>query len=261
MEQYHGLTAEIYHAVVALVDDRMKEIRLTRQDFDRVVEAQERIEGRMERVEAALERLAQAQTRTEERVGRLEEGQAALQKGQAAMQAAIQELAQAQTRTEERVGRLEEGQVALQAAVQQLIQAQAQLSQEVGGLREDIGFGLEDVARLLLPSYLHKHYSIQLEGPPGEELRRRFFPMKDRPADEINLYGEGWRDGRRAVVLGESKARIGGGVVKDFADVLERVEPLVEGEVWRVMFGYWIHPSAQPVAEEHHILLVASYQR
>ena len=85
--------------------------------------------------------------------------------------------------------------------------------------------------------------------------------MKDRPADEINLYGEGWRNGRCAVALGESKARIGGGVVNDFARVLERVEPLVEGEMWRVMFGYWIHPSAQPAAEERRILLVASYQR
>ena len=226
VEQYYGLTAEMYRAVVALVDDRMEEIRLTRQDFDRLEEAQGRVEERMKRVEAALERLAQAQARTEERVGRLEEGQAA-------MQAAIQELARVQTR----------------------------LSQEIGGLREDIGFGLEDVARLLLPPYLHKHYGIQLEGPPGEELQRRFFPMKDRPTEEINLYGEGWRDRQQVVVLGESKARIGGGVVSEFAEVLERVEPLVKGEVWRVMFGYFIHPSAQPVAEKHRILLVASYQR
>ena len=289
MEQYYGLTAEMYRAVVALVDDRMKEVRLTRQDFDQVVEAQRRVEGHMERVEAALERLAQAQARTEERVGRLEEGQvamqaaiqklaqaqarteervgrleegqAALQKGQAAMQAAIQKLAQAQARTEERVGQLEEGQVAMQAAIQKLAQGQDRLSRDIGGLGEDIGFGLEDVARLLLPPYLHKHYGIRLEGEPGSELQRRFFPMKDRPADEIDLYGEGWRDGQHAIVLGESKARIGGGVVKDFADVLERVEPLVEGEVWRIMFGYWIHPSAQPVAEERRILLVASYQR
>ena len=27
------------------------------------------------------------------------------------------------------------------------------------------------------------------------------------------------------------------------------------------MVGYYIHPPAQPVAEEHHVLLVASYQR
>jgi exonuclease VII small subunit len=212
-------------------------------------------------MQAAIQRLTEAQARTEERVGRveegqiamqaairrLEEGQVALQHGQIAMQAAIQRLTEAQARTEERVGRLAE--------------IQAHTDATVGTLAENIGFGLEDIARLLLPPYLHKHYGIQLAGPAGEELYRRFFPLPDQSPAEINLYGEGQRDGQRVVVLGESKARIGGSVVKDFADVLVQVEPLVKGEVWRVLFGYYIHPSAQPVAEEYHILLVASYQR
>ena len=282
MQQYHGLTAEMYRAVIAVVDERVDAIRVTRQDFNRLnrtvgelaraqrdlAQAQARTEERMGGLETAMQQLAQAQTRTEEWVRRLEEGQVALQRGQAAMQAAIQELAQAQARIEEQMGRLEEGQVALQqgqaamqAAIHELAQAQARTEVTIGSLAENIGFGLEDIARLLLPPYLHKHYGIHLEGPPGEELQRRFFPLPDQPPLEINLYGEGQRDGRKAIVLGEAKSRIGGGVVKDFADLLAQVEPLVEGEVWRVMFGYYIHPSSQPVGQEHHILLIASYQR
>jgi len=317
MERYYGLTAEMYRAVVALVDDRMEEMRVTRQDYDHLVQAQEHVEGRMERVEAALDRLAEAQARTdttvqqlvqaqvraEERAGRLEEGQIALQasldrlaQAQARTDTTVQQLVQAQARTEERAGRLEAGQVALQegqvalqaaldrlaeaqartdATVQQLVQAQVRTEEAVsqlglnqnrietalGSLAENIGFGLEDVARLMLPPYLHRHHGIQLKGLAGEELQRRFFSPEGHPLAEIDLYGEGQRDGQWVVVLGEAKARIGGGTVKHFADVLEQVEPLVEGEVWRVMFGYYIHPSALPVAEEHHILLVASYQR
>jgi len=34
MSEPSGLTAEMYRAVVTLVDDRMREIRVTRQDFD-----------------------------------------------------------------------------------------------------------------------------------------------------------------------------------------------------------------------------------
>jgi tetratricopeptide (TPR) repeat protein len=279
MEQHHGLTAEMYRAVVALVDDRMKEVRVTREDHDRVVQAQERVEGRLERVEAILDRLAQAQAHTDatlqefsrqagERLGRLEEGRIALE-------AALDRLAQAQTRAEERAGRLEEGQIALKegqialqkgqtaldAALERLAQAQARTEVALGSLAENIGFGLEDVARLLLPPYLFKHHGIQLQGAPGEELQRHFFPIEGQPPAEIDLYGEGRRDGQKLVVLGEAKSHIGGGIVKDFADALQRVEPLLEGEVWRVMFGYYVHPSAQPVAEEHDILLVASYQR
>jgi len=303
MQQYHGLTAEMYRAVIAVVDERVDAIRVTRQDFNRLnrtvgelaqaqrelAQAQARTEKRVEelaqaqaRTEKRVEELAQAQMRTEEQVGRLEEGQIA-------MQGAIRDLAQAQGRTEERLRRLEEGQIALQQgqtalqqgqtalqqgqavlqqgqaamqmALQRLAEAQARTEVTVGRLGENIGFGLEDIARLLLPPYLHKHYGIHLEGPAGEELQRRFFPLPDQLPLEINLYGEGQRDGRKAVVLGEAKSRIGGGVVKDFADLLVQIEPLVEGEVWRVMFGYYIHPSAQPVAQEHQILLIASYQR
>ena len=282
MQQYHGLTAEMYRAVIAVVDERVDAIRVTRQDFNRLnrtvgelAQAQRELAQAQARTEKRVEELAQAQMRTEEQVGRLEEGQIA-------MQGAIRDLAQAQGRTEERLRRLEEGQIALQQgqtalqqgqavlqqgqaamqmALQRLAEAQARTEVTVGRLGENIGFGLEDIARLLLPPYLHKHYGIHLEGPAGEELQRRFFPLPDQLPLEINLYGEGQRDGRKAVVLGEAKSRIGGGVVKDFADLLVQIEPLVEGEVWRVMFGYYIHPSAQPVAQEHQILLIASYQR
>ncbi|MGC9025896.1 MAG: hypothetical protein ACP5NB_13880, partial [Chloroflexia bacterium] len=54
----YGMTEELYRAVVALVDDRMREIRVLRSDFDRL--------------EAALQTLAEAQRRTEERLERLE---------------------------------------------------------------------------------------------------------------------------------------------------------------------------------------------
>jgi len=137
-----------------------------------------------------------------------------------------------------------------------------ELQREVGALANNIGFGIEDVARVMLPPYLERHYGVKLEGPLGEELQRRFFQVegKDVPI-EINLYGEGRRDGREVVVLGEAKSRIGGAEVARFIEDLALVEPLVTGEVWRVMFGFYIHPSAMPRAEEHGILLVASYQR
>jgi hypothetical protein len=36
---------------------------------------------------------------------------------------------------------------------------------------------------------------------------------------------------------------------------------VLKGEVVRVMFGYFLHPSAAEAARERDILLVASYQR
>ncbi len=128
-EQFYGLTAEIYRAVVALVDDRMAEIRVVREDFDRLTatvqalaEAQRRTEERLERLEATVQALAEAQKRTEERVNELAEAQK--RTGER-----VNELAEAQRRTEERLERLE-------ATVQALAEAQKRTEERVNELAE-----------------------------------------------------------------------------------------------------------------------------
>ena len=241
-----GLTAELYQAIVAVVDDRLRDIRVTRQSFDelkdavaRLAEAQARTEERVGRLEAAVEELAEAQARTEERVGRLE--------------AAVEELAKAQARTEQRVEELAEAQAKTEKALHDL-------ARQVGALADTIGFGLEDIAHVVLPGYLERHYSLKLEGPLGAELGRKFFDVEGQFV-EINLYGEGLRDGQRVTVLGEAKSRIYGREVEKFAREVRLVEPLIKGEVMRVMFGYYLHPTAEEEAKKHGIILVASYQR
>jgi len=101
-----GLSAEMYRAVVAVVDDRMREIQVTRQDF-------ERLESRMSRVEIALERLVQAQARTEEWVN---------------------QLAQAQARTEEWVNQLAQAQARTEAQIQTLAQRMDWLQDRQAGM-------------------------------------------------------------------------------------------------------------------------------
>ncbi len=59
----YGLTAELYRAMVSLIDDRMSEIRVVREDFrltaavHALAEAQKRTEERLERPEATVEAL------------------------------------------------------------------------------------------------------------------------------------------------------------------------------------------------------------
>jgi chromosome segregation ATPase len=140
MQEHRGLTAEMYQAIVAIADDRLREVPVTREGFERIegviaqlAEAQTRteqrvghLETRMDRVEAALERLAEVQARTEERVGRLE--------------AALDRLAQAQARTEAHVEQLAQAQARTEAALQQL-------TRQVGGLSETVGGDIRDCWR------------------------------------------------------------------------------------------------------------------
>jgi predicted nuclease with TOPRIM domain len=150
MEEFRGLTAEMYQAIVAIVDDRLREVRVTREGFERLegaiarlAEAQahtvERVgylETRLDRVETALIRLAEAQARTEERVGSLEQAMRRLAEAQArteervgSLEQAMRRLAEAQARTEERVGSLEQ-------ATRQLAEAQARTEERVGSLEQ-----------------------------------------------------------------------------------------------------------------------------
>jgi chromosome segregation ATPase len=197
MEEFRGLTAEMYQAIVAIVDDRLREVRVTREGFDQLtqaisrlteaqVRAEERVghlETRMDRVEAVLERLAETQARTEGRVGRLEE--------------AIARLAEAQTQTEARVGRLEEAiarlaeaQARTEARVDQLAQAQArteaalqQLARQVGGLSETVGGDIEDIAYIVLYDVLKREFGWEVG------VLERTWQQWNGEAEEINIFG------------------------------------------------------------------------
>jgi hypothetical protein len=62
------------------------------------------------------------------------------------------------------------------------------------------------------------------------------------------------------VLLGEVKSRIYRREVEQFLRHLAKVEPLVEGDVIRLMFGYFIDLSAEEAAAGEDVLLVASYE-
>ena len=269
-----GVTAGLYRVIVEIVDDRVKEIRVTREDFselkravNELADAQTRAEERVGRLEDAVEKLALAQAKTEERVGRLEDAVEKLALAQAKteervgrLEDAVEKLALAQAKTEERVGRLEDAveklalaQARTEETVERLVQAQRELSVEVGKLSTAIGFGIEDIGRVVLPGYLERHFGIEVE-----ELERKFFSV-DGEEVEMNLYGDGVKKGERIVILGEAKSRIYRGEVKDFARAVAKLK--IEQDIFKVMFGFFIHPSASELAEKEGIVLVASYQR
>ena len=236
------VTPEVYKTIVTIIDERVKELHIRREDFckleeavERLAQAQAKTEKTMGRLEEAVERLAQAQAKTEERMGRLEERVGGLEE-------AMERLAQAQAKTEK--------------AMERLTQAQTEMRKEIGGLGATIGFGLEDIGRVVLPGYLERHYNIYVD-----ELTRKFFRVNKKTQIEINLYGEGKKNGKEIVILGETKSRIYEGEVKKFLRQISEIAPQIKCEVLKVMFGYLIHPTAMELAKKEGVILVASYQR
>ncbi|CEP66939.1 Uncharacterized [Moorella glycerini] len=73
--EFRGITPELYHAIIAIVDQRMAEIKVTRADFDDLKDVVKELAEAQKRTEYKLEELAEAQKRTEARLEELAEAQ------------------------------------------------------------------------------------------------------------------------------------------------------------------------------------------
>ena len=187
--------------------------------------------------------LAKAQERTELKVGELA-------KAQERTELKVGELAEAQKESQKEIGRLDR-------TMQELVTYTKNLATEVGSLSTTVGFSIEDIAKVVLPGYLQRHYGIEVE-----ELERRFFDVEGRTEPiEIDIYGEGKRNGKEVVIIGESKSKIYGREVEGFIDTVNLIRGNIHQELYQVMFGFYIHPSATKAGKERGIILVASYQR
>jgi len=238
-----AISMAVYNTIRQIVDERIdtfkeriEEIRVERKDFDE-------LKGEVTKLTISVDRLAEAQAETGQKVGRLEESMA--------------KLAEAQAKTEQKVGRLEESVDKLAVAQAKTEQAIKHLSINISGLSDTIGFGLEDIARTVVPGYLERHENIYIE-----ELQRGFIEV-DGVEREIDLFGECNRDGETILIIGEVKSRIYEGEVKKF--VSNVINPIRKSEkerrIYPLMFGYVIHPFAQRLAKAEGVHLVASYQR
>ncbi|MFQ6072090.1 MAG: hypothetical protein ACE5KT_05235, partial [Methanosarcinales archaeon] len=161
---------------------------------------------------------------------------------------------EAQKRTEQRVEELAEAQKRTEEELRVLSRGIKELRTEVGRLSDSIGYGLEDLGKVILPAYIEKKYGIS-----EVEFTRKFIKVNQEEI-EINLYSEGKRNGVPIVLLGESRSRIYSNDVNKFLNNLKKLEPFLEKPIFRFMFGYVIHPSAEKIALEKNLELIATYK-
>jgi len=262
--------ADLYEFIIKVVDERVSEIKVTREDFDRLQKAIAELNEAQRRTEASIDKLAKAQLKTEARISKLEEAVTRLAEAQSRtevrvdkLEEAVTRLAEAQRRTEARVDKLgkaiaelAEAQRRTEEALGELVRVVREQNVKIERLSDIVGFGLEDIARVVLPGWLYRHLGVEMG-----EFRREFLSIDDRRL-EVNLYGEGVMRGERVVIVGECKSRI---YKRDIERFYKRVYcPVTENmdvRVLGVMFGYLIYPEARKKADELGLYVVASYER
>ncbi len=180
-----------------------------------------------------------------EEVKKLAEGQRQLFEGQ-------RQLFEGQRRLDDRVAELAVAMAALAEAQRRTETRLDNLSAEVGSLANTFGFRLEEFVAALLPPYLERHYGIA-----DLSLQRRYFDLGGGQLEEVDLVGEGRRDGQTVTALVECRATVGGSETGRLADKLDAVAGLLgTREMVKVIVAMNIHPSAEPAAAERGVWLI-----
>ena len=179
-----GMNAELYKTIITIVDERVKQIRVTREDFDE-------LKSVVRELVYSQKELAQAQKKSEERLDRVEK--------------AIEELTQAQKRTEERLEELAQAQKRTEVEVRKLAIGLRETRQMVVGLSDTVGFRLEDESYKSLPRLLKRDLNLEVEG----RLIRKYVEYADGKVEELNIFGKGKRNGKTVYILGECKSKLG----------------------------------------------------
>jgi len=237
------ISAELYEFVIRVVDDRVREIKVTREDFNALKQVVEELVQAQKKTEQRVEELAQAQKKTEERLGRVE--------------AAVEELAQAQKKTEQRVEELAQAQKRTEEELCSLVREHAKTREMVAGLSDTVGYGLENQAYKALPRLLERDFDLKIK----DRLARRYIVYKDGKEDEVNVYGWGMKDGKKILILGESEVKLSRKKLTRFLKRAERIKHY-EGakECLLLAITHMTHPKIEEYARQKGIKVYYSYE-
>jgi predicted transcriptional regulator len=240
--------------------------------MDQLAEAQKRSEERidqltirMDQLAVRMDQLAEAQKRTEERVDQL-----TIRMDQLAVR--MDQLAEAQKRTEEqlhlltlRVDQLAEAQKVTEQKLAELAEAQKRTeirldktNEQLGGLSMSFGYFLENESYKYLPALLLKDYGLKVEG----ELTRSYLKDKQDGYLEVNILGQGIKDGKQYLIVGESKSQLSVNSIDKF--IYKKLERIVTPEgkkVFPILVCHMVSgPEVADYAKRREIALYYSYQ-
>ncbi|WP_456443805.1 hypothetical protein [Caldithrix abyssi] len=220
----------------------------TEQRVNELAEAQKRTEQRLDELTVRVNELAEAQKRTEQRVNELTEAQKRTEQR-------VNELTEAQKRTEQRLEELAQAQKQTEIQLQKLTRRVGNIEEQLGGISNTIGYSLEDRSFEPLKKLLEDEFAVKVP-----RLIRRNIVYPSGKFDEINIYGEGYKNGGEIVVIGESKAQFGLKDVKHFLKLLERVKKHLNKPIFPLALAYQFHPRAEEELRKHKIKYYWSYE-
>ena len=231
MQTVLRMTPSIRHEIVKIVDDRIREAHITREDFSELKAIVRDIAETQKKTESRMEELADAQKRTESRMEELADAQKKTE-------SRMEELADAQKRTEISVGTLAKGLDATRT--------------ELGGLARSVSYSLENEAYRQLPQFLKEQYQIELT-----EKMIRF----ELDGEEINLFAKGRKGGEDILIVGEAELRLSGvGKLRQLEKKISLIKKLYPVQCLPLIVTHFARPQVLTAAREKGIMVVQSFE-
>jgi chromosome segregation ATPase len=241
-------------------EERLTRLEITVQEL---IEAQKKAEERLTRLEITVQELIEAQKKAEERLTRLELTVEELIEAQKKTEQRVNELAEAQKKAEERLTRLEvtvqeliETQKKTEQAIQRLTQEQIKIKEELGGLSHTVGYRLEDEAMKAIPKLLKQDFGVEVVG----RLKRDLIEISKNNYIEVNIFGEGRKNGKEYMIVGEAKSQLKKRNIDDFLKKVETLKRHIGKEPILLYVTYISHPQVRKYAEEKNIKIYHSYE-
>ncbi len=276
-------TEERLNQLAQRVDELAEAQRRTEERLNQLAEAQRKTEERLNELEKRMEdgfakvwdaiaRLTEAQRKTEERLNELEKR---MEDGFAKVWDAIARLTEAQRKTEERLNelekRMEDGFAKVWDAIARLTEAQRKTEERLNelilehqrtreilmGISDTVGYGLEDKIMPYMYDFARSEFGVE-----AEIVERRNIVYPDGRYDEVNIYIEGMRDGKKVYVIGECKSRPSKKEVKDLMSVRDRLSKFLNADVYAFIVGYTFSPEVEDFVRETYpdLKMVKSYE-
>ena len=186
--------------------------------------------------------LADTQKRTEIKLEKLTERVGQLAEAQKLTEIALEKLTK---RVDDLVGEMKHTRVTIQ-----------NMKQEMGGLGHAIGYRLEDQSYLTLPPILNRDHSITLK----DRLKRGFLETGHNKYIEINIWGQGERDGKTIEVIGEAKTQLKKKDVDKFLQTIQTIQPHIDHSIHPLFVTYQTSPTVTQYTKDKGISLYFTYE-
>jgi hypothetical protein len=230
-------------------------VQVTEQHSVQIAELRATTERHSEQIAENTRAIAELRAVVEKHSEQIAENTRAIAELRAVVEKHSEQIAE-NTRAIERLERVVED---LVKAEQRLTRRTDDIARQLGGMAMDLGYLLENDAYESLPPLLERDYGVRVLTP----LTRDFVEDDKGNEYEVNIFGEGERDGERVLIVGECKTQLSKQEIDRFLRrKIKPVQRIFSGRaVFPVMVGHAVtSKQVQRYAQERGVAVYLSYQ-